>query len=417
MFPFVCCFRLRCECRFTTPGDELIAAGNHPRFGSWDPSSSMPLSTTPQMFPLWTTPTFLFIFSGMGLGFIEYKYAIRKRDGAIQWEPIAGNRCVEVGGGLEFVTNDIWGQRTNESLQNVRISLSSLLKHPDARGILILQKQIENAMEYEGTKGGDAVKGLAKKVLEEEADRVIKAEAREHSTADDKPLQMAGFTVTDLLSLLHSGQPISDLMTLSSAMSTAAPSRDDWAAKLQTLKQDEAPAGKPVFVEKGTSNESVDIIRPDQSISDLDIAPWRTVRVVPDQSPDVEDVETSVSIPLQDKSSAISYRPHREFRRQAFLLAHLCPIQEQYTLDNVIGRGTWGEVRVVQNKETKTQRAAKRIPKCYVEDCDRFRFEIDLVKSLDHPNIVRVYETFEDANDVYLVMELCAGEVLYPLSE
>lgn len=76
----------------------------------------------------------------------------------------------------------------------------------------------------------------------------------------------------------------------------------------------------------------------------------------------------------------------------------------------VLGRGTWGEVRVVKDKETGTRRAAKRIPKCYVEDCDRFKFEIELVKSLDHPNIVRVCETFEDATDVYLIMELCNGK-------
>lgn len=77
---------------------------------------------------------------------------------------------------------------------------------------------------------------------------------------------------------------------------------------------------------------------------------------------------------------------------------------------SVIGRGTWGEVIEVIDKEGGSRRAAKKIPKCYVEDCDRFRFEIDLVKSLDHPNIVRVYETFEDATDVYLVMELCSGK-------
>lgn len=81
-------------------------------------------------------------------------------------------------------------------------------------------------------------------------------------------------------------------------------------------------------------------------------------------------------------------------------------------LNAVIGRGTWGEVRAVTEKDTGVQRAAKRIPKCYVEDCDRFRYEIDLVKSLDHPNIVRVYETFEDTSDVYLIQELCVGRLL-----
>jgi len=35
------------------------------------------------------------------------------------------------------------------------------------------------------------------------------------------------------------------------------------------------------------------------------------------------------------------------------------------------------------------------------------------MKSLDHPNIIKLYETFEDARNVYLVMELCEGGELF----
>ncbi|OXB73722.1 UNVERIFIED_CONTAM: hypothetical protein H355_014957 [Colinus virginianus] len=77
------------------------------------------------------------------------------------------------------------------------------------------------------------------------------------------------------------------------------------------------------------------------------------------------------------------------------------------------GRGTWGEVKLVIDKTTGARRAAKKIPKCYVEDADRFRQEIEIMKSLDHPNIVRLYETFEDPLDFYLVMEYCAGGELF----
>lgn len=37
----------------------------------------------------------------------------------------------------------------------------------------------------------------------------------------------------------------------------------------------------------------------------------------------------------------------------------------------------------------------------------RLKFEIDILKNLDHPNILRLYEVFEDKKYIYLVTELC----------
>ncbi|KAL8424563.1 hypothetical protein Efla_005669 [Eimeria flavescens] len=100
-------------------------------------------------------------------------------------------------------------------------------------------------------------------------------------------------------------------------------------------------------------------------------------------------------------------------KRSAFILANSGPISDFYVVDRTIGRGTWGEVKLVIDKQTKARRAAKKIPKCYIEDVDRFRQEIDIMKSLDHPNIVRLFETFEDLTDFYLVMEYCSGGELF----
>lgn len=37
------------------------------------------------------------------------------------------------------------------------------------------------------------------------------------------------------------------------------------------------------------------------------------------------------------------------------------------------------------------------------------RNEIDMLRSLDHPNIIRAYESYEVGRDLHLVMELCTG--------
>ena len=39
--------------------------------------------------------------------------------------------------------------------------------------------------------------------------------------------------------------------------------------------------------------------------------------------------------------------------------------------------------------------------------------EIDILKSLDHPNVIKLYEVYDDERAIYLVMELCTGGELY----
>jgi len=39
--------------------------------------------------------------------------------------------------------------------------------------------------------------------------------------------------------------------------------------------------------------------------------------------------------------------------------------------------------------------------------------EIDILKQMDHPNIVKIYEYFEDSEHLYIVMELIEGGCLW----
>ena len=42
-----------------------------------------------------------------------------------------------------------------------------------------------------------------------------------------------------------------------------------------------------------------------------------------------------------------------------------------------------------------------------------FTREIEIMKNLDHPHIIKLFETYEDERNLYLVMELCEGGELF----
>lgn len=58
--------------------------------------------------------------------------------------------------------------------------------------------------------------------------------------------------------------------------------------------------------------------------------------------------------------------------------------------------GGFGEVRKCSNKKTGAIRAVKIIRKDALDTKEKARFftEIDIMRQLDHPNIVRLFEVF-----------------------
>ncbi|XP_014210344.1 uncharacterized protein LOC106640733 [Copidosoma floridanum] len=81
-----------------------------------------------------------------------------------------------------------------------------------------------------------------------------------------------------------------------------------------------------------------------------------------------------------------------------------------------LGQGTYGKVQLGINKETGQEVAIKTIKKCKIEteaDLIRIRREIQIMSSVEHPNIIHIYEVFENKEKMVLVMEYAAGGELY----
>jgi len=89
-------------------------------------------------------------------------------------------------------------------------------------------------------------------------------------------------------------------------------------------------------------------------------------------------------------------------------------IRDEYELqEQALGEGTQGVVRRGTRRSTGVERAVKIVQKKQVVDVVEFKREIQLMRLIDHPNIIKLFETYEDARHIYLVMELCTGGELF----
>ena len=69
--------------------------------------------------------------------------------------------------------------------------------------------------------------------------------------------------------------------------------------------------------------------------------------------------------------------------------------------------GAYGEVYVCYQRQSANPRAVKVLQKVAIDEKEKERFvhEISVLKIMDHPNIVRLYETYADSKRYYLVTE------------
>ena len=77
----------------------------------------------------------------------------------------------------------------------------------------------------------------------------------------------------------------------------------------------------------------------------------------------------------------------------------------------MIGKGGFGMVVKGVHKITRQERAIKIVKKSRLADPEKFFNEFEIMKKLDHPNVIKLYEMFEDKKFYYLVMEYLEGSL------
>lgn len=93
------------------------------------------------------------------------------------------------------------------------------------------------------------------------------------------------------------------------------------------------------------------------------------------------------------------------------------PIHKDYVFKKQVGKGAFGTVTIAEHRLLKQMRAVKKIPKQLIDKDELQEMithkEFEMLRSIDHPHVLRVYEMFEDDTACYIVTELMEGGELY----
>ncbi|CAD8063279.1 unnamed protein product [Paramecium primaurelia] len=90
-------------------------------------------------------------------------------------------------------------------------------------------------------------------------------------------------------------------------------------------------------------------------------------------------------------------------------------IKDFYKLDKILGEGSYAIVRKAIRKSDNIEVAVKIIDKASLESDDHLAIqsEVEIMSQIDHPNIVKVLEVFDDKQKLYIVLELMTGGELF----
>ena len=90
-------------------------------------------------------------------------------------------------------------------------------------------------------------------------------------------------------------------------------------------------------------------------------------------------------------------------------------IDTKYFVDysREIGRGTKTIVRKCIERSTGNRYAVKSVRRADITEYEHMRTEANLLTALNHPSIIKIYDTYEDEKFLHMVVEICKGGELY----
>ena len=121
----------------------------------------------------------------------------------------------------------------------------------------------------------------------------------------------------------------------------------------------------------------------------------------------------------RDNLTISNRRPSLASRRSSILLERYSKqtdFRKKYEYISMLGNGGFGKVRLYRDKQIKDMKfAIKTLKKDFLNphNIQSLIDEVNILRELDHPNIVKYFETYEDDYYLHIVMEYIPGDNLF----
>lgn len=124
-----------------------------------------------------------------------------------------------------------------------------------------------------------------------------------------------------------------------------------------------------------------------------------------------QQVQQADIVATQVRTSSVDTNAKINVAHNIFVSLKKGLITDYYKVGKTLGEGAYGKVYQVQHRTTGLIRAMKAIKKKSVlkEEQEKLFSEVSILKDLDHPNIVKLYELYQDEGYYYLITEFCTG--------
>ncbi|OMJ76155.1 hypothetical protein SteCoe_24527 [Stentor coeruleus] len=113
----------------------------------------------------------------------------------------------------------------------------------------------------------------------------------------------------------------------------------------------------------------------------------------------------------RDSSQTLPLKPQKYLK----FLDNSGILTNSYSMIKKIGEGATCQVKLATCKNTKIQRAVKSISISNEKLRIKAEREIEILKKIDHPCLVRSIESFKDPNNIHIVSEFYTGLSLYDM--